>query len=73
MNVENLELSHLRDTYQTLKEHKTLVYKTPLLQGMECQLKGKIPAVKSLALKLESLQCTGELTHIELISLLQLS
>ena len=60
MDVESFELSHLQHTYKILKEHQTLVYKTPLLQGVERRLKGKIPIVKSLALKLESMQGTGE-------------
>ena len=61
MDVEKIELSHIKKATENLKEHPELIYKTPLIKDVQLQLKDLIPPVKSLALKLESMQCTGNL------------
>ena len=60
MNVEDITLQHILSAHQHMKRDvPNLFYETPVAGGMEKRLEGKIPSVKSLAFKLESVQNTG--------------
>lgn len=59
LTVKDITLSDIQNAHAKLNKYPDLIYKTPLIQDAQYQLKDKIPSVKSLALKLESMQCTG--------------
>ena len=60
MSVDEITLSHIKDAHQNMmQKSSTLFIETPLVNGMENRLRGEIPNVASLSLKLECLQSTG--------------
>jgi len=60
MSVDDITLSHIEKAHQNMKDlSSTLFIETPLVHGMENRLRGEIPNVHSLSLKLECLQSTG--------------
>ena len=56
-NVDGITLSHLKDVHERLREND-LFFQTPLIDWTQ-QLHHMVPDVKSVFLKLESMQCTG--------------
>lgn len=57
--MDGITLKELQDVHKNLKKHPNMFFETPLLSHVEQQLKKELPSVKSLSLKLESMQCTG--------------
>ena len=57
-NVDGITLSHLKDVHERLREKNDLFFQTPLIDCTQ-QLRHMVPDVKSIFLKLESMQRTG--------------
>ncbi|XP_012559590.1 serine racemase isoform X1 [Hydra vulgaris] len=58
--MNSITLASLQLLREKMKKHPNLCFVTPTLLGLEQQLQNELPVkIKSLSIKLESMQCTG--------------